>query len=84
MARRLAYTTALTTLFSYGLLFAFGQLRDLFRHLLGCFRPNKDDDVKQVGRTPDGLISSARRGREKERSRPAAVLNLAAPTFLRW
>ncbi|PIA41872.1 hypothetical protein AQUCO_02100003v1 [Aquilegia coerulea] len=29
------YTTALTTLFSYGLLFAFGQIRDLFRKFLG-------------------------------------------------
>ncbi|KAF6137989.1 hypothetical protein GIB67_041862 [Kingdonia uniflora] len=28
------YTTALTTLFSYGLLFAFGQIRDLFRKFI--------------------------------------------------
>ncbi|KAI3913152.1 hypothetical protein MKW98_007168 [Papaver atlanticum] len=28
---KIPYTTSLTTLFSYGLLFAFGQLRDLFR-----------------------------------------------------
>ncbi|PKA53909.1 Long chain base biosynthesis protein 2d [Apostasia shenzhenica] len=31
---RLPYLTALTTLFSYGLLFAFGQMRDFFRKLL--------------------------------------------------
>ncbi|XP_068666948.1 long chain base biosynthesis protein 2d-like [Aristolochia californica] len=35
------YLTALTTLFSYGLLFAFGQLRDLFRKFLECFSSNK-------------------------------------------
>ncbi|KAG8090803.1 hypothetical protein GUJ93_ZPchr0011g28397 [Zizania palustris] len=35
---RLPYTTALTTLFSYGLLFAFGQLRDFFRKLIDWFR----------------------------------------------
>ncbi|KAH0462681.1 hypothetical protein IEQ34_010256 [Dendrobium chrysotoxum] len=31
---RLPYLTALTTLFSYGLLFAFGQMRDFFRKIL--------------------------------------------------
>ncbi|KAK1281671.1 Long chain base biosynthesis protein 2a [Acorus calamus] len=31
---RLPYLTALTTLFSYGLLFAFGQIRDFFRKIL--------------------------------------------------
>ncbi|KAL5204776.1 hypothetical protein ABZP36_009647 [Zizania latifolia] len=40
---RLPYTTALTTLFSYGLLFAFGQLRDFFRKLIDWF---KADNVK--------------------------------------
>ncbi|KAF0897359.1 hypothetical protein E2562_036351 [Oryza meyeriana var. granulata] len=35
---RLPYTTALTTLFSYGLLFAFGQLRDFFRKLIDWFK----------------------------------------------
>ncbi|XP_068664792.1 long chain base biosynthesis protein 2a [Aristolochia californica] len=35
------YLTALTTLFSYGLLFAFGQLRDLFRKFLEWFSSNK-------------------------------------------
>ncbi|KAL5204419.1 hypothetical protein ABZP36_009290 [Zizania latifolia] len=40
---RLPYTTALTTLFSYGLLFAFGQLRDFFRKLIDWFRAK---DVK--------------------------------------
>ncbi|KAL6659855.1 hypothetical protein ACP70R_002684 [Stipagrostis hirtigluma subsp. patula] len=35
---RLPYTTALTTLFSYGLLFAFGQLRDFFRKLVDWFK----------------------------------------------
>jgi hypothetical protein len=33
------YTTALTTLLSYGLLFAFGQLRDFFRKLIDWFKP---------------------------------------------
>ena len=48
MVRRLpSYTTALTTLFSYGLLFAFGQLRDFFRNLLDCFK-RSNDDVKVV------------------------------------
>ncbi|KAL5724459.1 serine C-palmitoyltransferase [Ranunculus cassubicifolius] len=32
------YTTALTTLFSYGLLFAFGQIRDLFRKFVDWLR----------------------------------------------
>jgi serine palmitoyltransferase len=31
---RLPYVTALTTLFSYGLLYAFGHLRDFFRRIL--------------------------------------------------
>ncbi|NP_001355941.1 serine palmitoyltransferase 2 [Zea mays] len=35
---RLPYTTALTTLFSYGLLFAFGQLRDFFRKFVDWFK----------------------------------------------
>ncbi|KAI3867887.1 hypothetical protein MKW92_042941 [Papaver armeniacum] len=32
---KVPYTASLTTLFSYGLLFAFGRLRDLFRNLVG-------------------------------------------------
>ncbi|KQJ88450.1 long chain base biosynthesis protein 2a [Brachypodium distachyon] len=40
---RLPYTTALTTLFSYGLLFAFGQLRDFFRKFIDWF---KDKNIK--------------------------------------
>jgi len=32
--------TALTTLFSYGLLFAFGQLRDFFRRILDARKPS--------------------------------------------
>jgi len=51
---RLAYTTALTTLFSYGLLFAFGQLRDFFRKLVDWF---KAKNVKVRGRPgPAGRI----------------------------
>ncbi|KAJ0973568.1 hypothetical protein J5N97_021527 [Dioscorea zingiberensis] len=38
---RLPYLTALTTLFSYGLLFAFGQLRDLFRKILDLPKSKK-------------------------------------------
>lgn len=34
---RLPYLTALTTLLSYGLLFAFGQLRDLFRRFIDWY-----------------------------------------------
>lgn len=34
------YLTALTTYFSYGLLFAFGQLRDFFRRILDWFKPS--------------------------------------------
>ncbi|OEL31738.1 Long chain base biosynthesis protein 2d [Dichanthelium oligosanthes] len=37
---RLPYVTALTTLFSYGLLFAFGQLRDFFRRILDAHKPS--------------------------------------------
>jgi hypothetical protein len=37
---RLPYVTALTTLFSYGLLFAFGQLRDFFRGILNARNPS--------------------------------------------
>ena len=37
---RLPYVTALTTLFSYGLLFAFGQLRDFFRRILDARKPS--------------------------------------------
>ena len=46
---RLPYTTALTTLFSYGLLFAFGQLRDFFRKFVDWF---KAKNVKVRGRPP--------------------------------
>ncbi|THU49380.1 hypothetical protein C4D60_Mb06t08960 [Musa balbisiana] len=42
---RLPYLTALTTLFSYGLLFAFGQLRDFFRKLIDWSR-SKSKDLK--------------------------------------
>ncbi|XP_039133623.1 long chain base biosynthesis protein 2d-like [Dioscorea cayenensis subsp. rotundata] len=38
---RLPYFTALTTLFSYGLLFAFGQMRDLFRKILDLPKSKK-------------------------------------------
>ncbi|KAG6516180.1 long chain base biosynthesis protein 2a-like [Zingiber officinale] len=40
---RLPYSTALTTLFSYGLLFAFGQLRDLFRKIIDWFKSSSED-----------------------------------------
>ncbi|RWW10341.1 hypothetical protein BHE74_00001585 [Ensete ventricosum] len=40
---RLPYLTALTTLFSYGLLFAFGQLRDFFRKLIDWSRSKSKD-----------------------------------------
>ncbi|GJM91991.1 hypothetical protein PR202_ga08414 [Eleusine coracana subsp. coracana] len=40
MVVRLPYLTALTTLFSYGLLFAFGQLRDFFRRILDARKPS--------------------------------------------
>ncbi|KAF8762461.1 hypothetical protein HU200_009426 [Digitaria exilis] len=36
---RLPYSTALTTLFSYGLLFAFGHLRDFFRRIIDSRKP---------------------------------------------
>jgi len=52
---RLPYTTALTTLFSYGLLFAFGQLRDFFRKFVDWF---KAKNVKVRGR-PAGRPNSA-------------------------
>jgi serine palmitoyltransferase len=52
--RRLRYTTALTTLFSYGLLFAFGQLRDFFRNLIDCFKPNNAVVKVIAGRDPPG------------------------------
>ena len=53
---RLPYTTALTTLFSYGLLFAFGQLRDFFRKFVDWF---KAKNVKV--RCARGRISSLSR-----------------------
>ncbi|CAD5177431.1 unnamed protein product, partial [Musa acuminata subsp. malaccensis] len=40
---RLPYLTALTTLFSYGLLFAFGQLRDFFRKIIDWFKSSSKD-----------------------------------------
>ncbi|CAA7400511.1 unnamed protein product [Spirodela intermedia] len=40
---RLPYLTALTTLFSYGLLFAFGQLRDLFRRIVDWHNAKSKD-----------------------------------------
>lgn len=46
---RLPYTTALTTLFSYGLLFAFGQLRDFFRKFIDWFKA-KNVKVRAGGR----------------------------------
>lgn len=48
---RLPYLTALTTLFSYGLLFAFGQLRDFFRKLIDW---SKSKDLKVP---PSSLVS---------------------------
>ncbi|RRT46020.1 hypothetical protein B296_00044990 [Ensete ventricosum] len=40
---RLPYLTALTTLFSYGLLFAFGQMRDFFRRLVDWSKSKSKD-----------------------------------------
>ncbi|RWW56710.1 hypothetical protein BHE74_00036566 [Ensete ventricosum] len=40
---RLPYLTALTTLFSYGLLFAFGQMRDFFRRLIDWSKSKSKD-----------------------------------------
>ncbi|RRT49219.1 hypothetical protein BHM03_00020921 [Ensete ventricosum] len=40
---RLPYLTALTTLFSYGLLFAFGQLRDFFRKIIDWSKSSSED-----------------------------------------
>ena len=34
------YVAALATYFSYGLLFVFGHIRDLFRKITGCFSSN--------------------------------------------
>jgi serine palmitoyltransferase len=48
---RLPYTTALTTLFSYGLLFAFGQLRDFFRKFVDWFKA-KNVKVRGVAGRP--------------------------------
>ncbi|URE48645.1 Helix-loop-helix DNA-binding domain [Musa troglodytarum] len=42
---RLPYLTVLTTLFSYGLLFAFGQMRDFFRRLIDRSK-SKSKDLK--------------------------------------
>jgi hypothetical protein len=50
---RLPYTTALTTLFSYGLLFAFGQLRDFFRKFVDWFK------AKNV-KVPGGSLAESR------------------------
>jgi len=57
---RLPYTTALTTLFSYGLLFAFGQLRDFFRKLIDWF---KAKNVKVRGRPAEFRLSPPGSGR---------------------
>lgn len=40
---RLPYLIALSTLFSYGLLFAFGQMRDFFRKLIDWFKSTSED-----------------------------------------
>ena len=53
---RLPYLTALTTLFSYGLLFAFGQLRDFFRKLIDWSR-SKSKDLKVCALLPNPLLS---------------------------
>ncbi|RRT70735.1 hypothetical protein B296_00027298 [Ensete ventricosum] len=53
---RLPYLTALTTLFSYGLLFAFGQLRDFFRKLIDWSR-SKSKDLRVCPLLPNPLIS---------------------------
>lgn len=34
---KIPYLTALSTYFSYGLLFVFGHFRDFFRKILDCF-----------------------------------------------
>nr|CAB3475318.1 unnamed protein product [Digitaria exilis] len=43
---RLPYSTALTTLFSYGLLFAFGHLRDFFRRIIDSRKPTTNLKVR--------------------------------------
>ncbi|RRT37352.1 hypothetical protein B296_00036378 [Ensete ventricosum] len=53
---RLPYVTALTTLFSYGLLFAFGQMRDLFRKLIDWSK-SKGKDLKVRSLIHDPLVS---------------------------
>lgn len=37
---KIPYLTALSTYFSYGLLFVFGHFRDFFRKILDCFHPS--------------------------------------------
>jgi serine palmitoyltransferase len=60
---RLPYTTALTTLFSYGLLFAFGQLRDFFRKFVDWFKA-KNVKVRGVaGRPAEFRLSRPGSGR---------------------
>jgi hypothetical protein len=56
---RLPYTTALTTLFSYGLLFAFGQLRDFFRKFVDWFKA-KNVKVRRAAGRPAGRIPPPR------------------------
>ncbi len=65
---RLPYTTALTTLFSYGLLFAFGQLRDFFRNIVDWFKA-KNVKVRGGGRS-NFRIYPAGSGRFRRDFRP--------------
>jgi serine palmitoyltransferase len=52
---RLPYLTALTTLFSYGLLFAFGHFRDFFRRILDA---GKSSNLKVPSSILAGRLAS--------------------------
>ncbi|CAN6472244.1 unnamed protein product [Victoria cruziana] len=63
MAITIPYITALTTLFSYGLLFAFGQIRDLFRKFLEWSSSKNLQDCfsRPIAGAPDAWIDVVER-----------------------
>jgi hypothetical protein len=62
---RLPYTTALTTLFSYGLLFAFGQLRDFFRKFVDWFKAKNVKVRRAAGRPAEFRLPAPGSGRSR-------------------
>ncbi|KAK6123769.1 hypothetical protein DH2020_042489 [Rehmannia glutinosa] len=84
------YLTALTTYFSYGLLFAFGQLRDFFRKIVDWWSHNSLQDCfnRPISSPPDAWfdvverISNDNNKTLKRTTRVNRCLNLGSYNYL--